>query len=46
MNILKPKPYPTKRYQSKLDQTMAKPELTATGDLQHFIGVKDYPKPS
>ena len=46
MNILNTQTLSNEALQSKLDQAMAKPELTAAGDLQHFIGVEDYPKPS
>lgn len=44
MNILNTQTLSNEALQSKLDQAMAKPELTAAGDLQHFIGVEGLSK--
>lgn len=44
MNILNTQTLSNEALQSKLDQAMAKPELTAAGDLRHFIGVEGLSK--
>ena len=44
MTILNTQTLSNEALQSKLDQAMAKPELTAAGDLRHFIGVEGLSK--
>lgn len=44
MNILKTQALTNEQLQQKLDQAMALPELTANGDIKHFIGVEGLSK--
>lgn len=44
MTILNTQTLSNEALQSKLDQAMAKPELTVAGDLRHFIGVEGLSK--